>query len=93
MTKDEERLLSHMLDSLDHLYDHECGVPDVYALFFATARALAESELHTQIELVLPKLLSIMRTVPTGEARRDAALTVTDDLRKTLADAVPFNPR
>jgi hypothetical protein len=92
MPKDEERLLGNMLDSLDRVYDRDCGVADVYALLFATARALAGSETQAQIELVLPKLLAIIRSVHTGQERRDAALAATDDLRKILARKLPFNP-
>ncbi|HEY4262920.1 MAG TPA: hypothetical protein VGM98_22360 [Schlesneria sp.] len=91
MTKDEKALLDNLLNSLDRLYDRDSSATDVWALLFATSKALASSEFLPHIEPFVGKLLAIVRTRgSTGDSRRDAALVATDDLRKLLADWLPF---
>lgn len=89
MMTDEEVLLANLLDSLDRLYDRDCGAFDVYALTFATSKALAGTDFHCHIEPFVGILRSIVQTQPTGEMRRDAALIATSELRKLLADVLP----
>jgi hypothetical protein len=89
MTQDEKALLENVLDSLDRLFDHESTVIDVYALLFATSKALVGSNFHPHIEPLVGRLRAIVRTQRHEESRRDAALVATDDLRKVLAASLP----
>ncbi len=89
MTKDEKALLENLLDSLDRLFDRKSTVIDVYALLFATSKALANTPHYPHIEPLVGNLLTIVRRQGSEEVRRDAALVATDDLRKFLADSLP----
>lgn len=89
MTQDEKALLENLLDSLDRLFHHKSTVMDLYALLFATSKALVGSSFHPHIEPLVGRLLAIARTQRDEESRRDAALMATDDLRKVLAGSLP----
>jgi hypothetical protein len=86
MTRNERALLENLLDSLDRLFDSRSTVIDVYALLFATSKALAGSAFCPHLEPMAGELLAIVRTKGSSEeSRRHAALVATDDLRKFLA--------
>ena len=89
MTKDEAALLGNVLDSLDRLFDNASTVVDVYAVLFATSKALAGSAYSPQVELFVGRLREIVRDRSTEEIRRNAALIATGDLRIFLADELP----
>ena len=89
MTRVEKALLENVLDSLRWLFDHKSTVIEVYALLFATSKALVGSTLHPHVEPLVGRVLAILRTQRDEESRRDAALVATDDLRKVLAGSLP----
>jgi hypothetical protein len=89
MAQDEKALLENVLDSLDRLFDHQSTVIDLFALLFATSKALVGSLFQPHIEPLAGRLLAIVRTQRDEESRRDAALVATDDLRKVLAGSLP----
>jgi hypothetical protein len=87
MTRDQQRLLDALLDSLDRLYDRECGVVDVQALTAATAAALVDlPHWSHRLAEVAASLLTLMRSGRDREEQYRQSLIVTDELRLHLAD-------
>ncbi len=84
MNEAERKLLENIFDALDRLFDKKCNAIDVYALIFASEKALGES--FTAIELggYIIELNKIVRSVESDEFQREEALKVTNSLRDTL---------
>jgi hypothetical protein len=83
---DERILLYNLLDSLDRLYDRDCGPVDVVFLLTATAGAVTDESWSATIEQTVSALRSLIQSkLPVDEEYRQA-LIVTGDLRITLAD-------
>ena len=86
MTDDERTLLNNVLDALDRLVDRKSGVVDIYALTFATARAIPNSHVAILLEKSAHELWTICRFSSLQEEQHGAALAATNELRLHLAD-------
>ncbi|MBA2115088.1 hypothetical protein [Bremerella alba] len=85
------KLLENALDSLDRLFDNESTAVDVYTILFATASAMADTDMHELLSSTSNELHRIIRTgPPASQAVRDQALDATDKLRGRLAEVLPF---
>ncbi|HEY9010137.1 MAG TPA: hypothetical protein VIN06_03890 [Devosia sp.] len=89
MTSIRPELLNNQLDALDRLFDGEAGIADVCALAYATAVALRGDHLVPVLESAANELSALQRKSLSVEDARAAALTATDHLRVTLAEALP----
>jgi hypothetical protein len=83
---DERTLLHNLLDSLDRLYDRDCGPVDVDLLLTATASAITDQAWIATIEQALTALGDLIRAKLPAEEEYRQALVVTGDLRIKLAD-------
>jgi hypothetical protein len=86
VASDERTLLYNLLDSLDRLYDRDCGPVDVGLLFTATARAIKDQSWISSIEQASTALQDIIRSRLPAEEEYRKALEVTNDLRLKLAN-------
>jgi hypothetical protein len=81
-----DRLLLHnLLDSLDRLYDRDCGPADVYMLLNATAAGIKDQSWITPIGQASTALVNHVRSGKSAEEQYKQALIVTNDLRLKLA--------
>jgi hypothetical protein len=87
---DRAALLNNALDSLDRLFDRESSVIDVYAIVYATSRALRTDPLTPVFMQAAAGLLEVVQTGESGAVDRDRALNSTQTLRAALAEALPF---
>ena len=83
-------LLNNALDALDRLFDRESRVVDVYAITYATARALRTDPLASVFSEAAHGLLAVVRAGAPAEVERERALEVTNDLRISLAGTLPW---
>ena len=86
MTSDERTLLQNLLDSLDRLYDRDCGPIDVDLLLTATASAISDQAWIAVIERASAALGDLIQSRLPAEEEYRKALSVTDDLRIKLAN-------
>lgn len=86
MNKLEKQLLENIFDSLDRLFDKECGVVDLYALSFASNLALKEQNSKVCLTEIINELDKILKTKNSDEDKRYMALEATDNLRSELND-------
>jgi hypothetical protein len=86
VTSDERTLLHNLLDSLDRLYDRNCGPTDVDLLLTATASAISDQAWIAAIERASTALRDLIRSRLPAEEEYRKALIVTDDLRIKLAN-------
>jgi hypothetical protein len=84
---DERTLLHNLLDSLDRLYDRDCGPFDVDLLLRATASAISDQAWIATIEETSAALTKLMRAGLPPEEQYRKALVVTNDLRVKLANS------
>ena len=89
MNDTELFLLENILDSLDRLFDRDSYAIDVYALVFATAKALAETKHFEILDKTAESLAAILKTIHSKDELRDAALLETDKLRHYIAELLP----
>jgi hypothetical protein len=82
----ERTLLSNLLESLDRLYDRQCGPADVDALLTATANAIKDQSWIASIEQASTALRDLIRSRLPPEEEYGEALVVTGDLRIKLAN-------
>jgi hypothetical protein len=82
---DERTLLHNLLDSLDRLYDRDCGPVDAGLLLTATASALTDQAWIATIEQASTALRDLIRSKLPAEEQYRQALIATDDLRIKLA--------
>ncbi|NUP13547.1 MAG: hypothetical protein HOW73_46515 [Polyangiaceae bacterium] len=93
MTREKEaQLLENVLDGLDRLFDDECTAMDTWALVFATSEALRGTEHSRELERALELQSTTIRSGGSKQAKRDLALSDTDQLRHYLADLLPLDP-
>ena len=85
VASDERTLLQNLLDSLDRLYDRDCGPVDVDLLLTATASAISDQAWITAIERASAGLGGLIRSRLPAEEEYRKALIVTNDLRVKLA--------
>lgn len=84
------KLLENVLDALDRLFDNESNVVDVYAIVFATAVAMDGTEMQDLLNTTADELRQLIRTdFPGADVIRQQALTITDPLRKRIAELLP----
>jgi hypothetical protein len=83
---DERTLLSNLLESLDRLYDRQCGPADVGALLTATASAVKDQSWIASIEQASTALGDLVRSRLPAEEEYRNALIVTNDLRIKLGN-------
>jgi hypothetical protein len=83
---DERTLLNNLLDSLDRLYDRDCGPVDLGLLLTATASAVTDPAWIATIEQASAALRDLIRSRLPAEEEYSQALIVTNDLRIKLAD-------
>jgi hypothetical protein len=86
VASDEHTLLHNLLDSLDRLYDRDCGPDDVDLLLTATASAITDRSWIASIEQASGALRDLIRSRLPAEEEYRTALIVTNDLRIKLAD-------
>jgi len=86
VTSDERTLLHNLLDSLDRLYDRDCGAIDVDLLLTATASAISDQAWVAAIERASAALRDLIQSRLPAEEEYRKALIVTDDLRIKLAN-------
>jgi hypothetical protein len=86
MPADERTLLHNLLDSLDRLYDRDCGPVDLGLLLTATASAVTDPAWIATIEQTSAALRDLIRSRLPAEEEYSQALIVTNDLRIKLAD-------
>ncbi len=85
------KLLGNVMDALDRLFDNESTAMDVYAIVFATASAMAETDMHELLLSTSNELLCILRTgLPASKITRDRALNATDTLRARISEVLRF---
>jgi hypothetical protein len=82
----ESELLSNLLESLDRLYDRQCGPADVDALLTATASAVQDPSWIASIEQASTALRDLLRSRLPPEQEYREALVVANDLRIKLAN-------
>lgn len=85
MTRDEYNLLENLLMGLDRLYDSESKVLDLYALIFATSRALVDTEYFSILQDTSNALENLVTSKDKVRDDRREALGITDDLRVFIA--------
>lgn len=90
MTLDEKNLLNNILDGLDRLFDRESDVIDIYALIFATSKALHNTEYFSILDRTANNLEKILLSASTANNGVFEALEVTNDLRIFLAEILEF---
>lgn len=90
MTSDERKLLDNILDGLDRLFDRESKTVDIYALIFATSKALSETEYFAILDSTANNLERILNSKIEAENERDEALEATNDLRIFLAETLDY---
>lgn len=83
-------LISNQLDSLDRLFDGKVQVIDVYAVTFATARALMAEPLFPLLSEAASNLERIVSAGLPSDQQREQALDATDELRIALAELEPW---
>ena len=81
----ERVLLYNLLDSLDRLYDRDCGPRDVELLLTATASAVKDESWIASIEQAGTALHDLIKTMRPADDEYEQALIVTNDLRLKLA--------
>jgi hypothetical protein len=86
VASDRRTLLHNLLDSLDRLYDRDCGAADVGLLLTATASAISDQSWIASIEQASAALRDLIRSRLSAEQEYSKALIVTNDLRIKLAD-------
>lgn len=86
----EKQLLDNTLDALDSLFDRNLSVVALWALLFATAKALQGTPHCAVLTGAVAGLLSIVRSGENNEKQVDRALEVTNELRHYLADLLPL---
>jgi hypothetical protein len=73
VASDERTLLHNLLDSLDRLYDRNCGPVDVDLLLAATASAIRDQSWIASIEQASAALRDLIRSrLPAEEEYRTA---------------------
>jgi hypothetical protein len=90
MTEEERVLLDNVLDGLDRLFDDESDATDLYALIFATSKAVSKTEHFVILNKAANDLEKIVRAGLNANGERFEALKVTDDLRKYLAQTLDY---
>lgn len=88
---DDTALLDHLIDSFDRLYDKNCLTVDVYALLFATSRALTDPEFKTATHDAAEALKKIIRSPNPESARNDAGLCAVQPLREKICSALVWD--
>ena len=85
-----KQLLENLLDALDRLFDGESKAIDVYALVYATEKALSSTSSEVDLTLYEKELKKIAHTSASEEVQREEALIATNNLRVTLNELLPF---
>lgn len=94
MTEDEFKLLDNVLTGLDRLFDFQSSVYDLYALIFATSRALAGTEYFAILDKTSEELYRLVTSTEKASDERSEALAVTDDLRIFIAEKLePYDSK
>lgn len=94
MTEDEFKLLDNVLTGLDQLFDFQSSVYDLYALIFATSRALAGTEYFAILDKTSEELYRLVTSTEKASDERSEALAVTDDLRIFIAEKLePYDSK
>lgn len=94
MTEDEFKLLDNVLTGLDRLFDFQSSVYDLYALIFATSRALAGTEYYAILDKTSEELYRLVTSTEKASDERSEALAVTDDLRIFIAEKLePYDSK
>jgi hypothetical protein len=90
MTDEERVMLDNVLDGLDRLFDTESDAIDLYALIFATSKAVSKTEHFAILSNAAQDLEKIVRAGMNADDERFEALRVTDDLRHYLAEILDY---
>ncbi len=79
----EKQLLKNVFDSLDRLFDKECGVIDFYAL----------KEIKSSVSLseYIDKLDTILKAGGSENKQRECAISATNSLRGKLNELLPID--
>ncbi|WP_130414471.1 hypothetical protein [Fluviicoccus keumensis] len=85
---DEIALFENLLDSFDRLYDQESSVVDIYALLFATTKALPNSSFAVLLNTTTSELLKIVRSGCSVEEQNSIVLDIVQPLREVIAAVV-----
>jgi len=56
LTTTERKLFENFIDSLDRLYDKDCGSVDVFAILFATTHALRDTPHYAPLDKSLQEI-------------------------------------
>ncbi len=86
MAPEDEVLLNNLLDSLDRLYDQDCGALDVEFLVAATVIGLRERSWLPVLLEAKHALRNAVGSSRQGAASNRAALAATEELRARLGD-------
>jgi len=81
-------LLNNALDALDRLFDREATAIDVYAILYATSRALPTDPISPLLNNAAASLLQLLREGLPTQPARDFALKATDTLRIALSESL-----
>ena len=94
MTKEEYTLLDNALTGLDRLFDFQSSVYELYALIYATSRALAGTEYSAMLDKTSEALYRLVTSDDKVSDDRREALAITDDLRIFIAEKLePYDPK
>ena len=85
MREVRNQLLNNALDALDRLYDSQSGMIDIYAITYATARALPEDSMFSLLNETATALSELLRCKLTQREAQESALKITGSLRIALA--------
>ncbi|ACR13588.1 conserved hypothetical protein [Teredinibacter turnerae T7901] len=86
----QKEILENLFDALDRLFDRESKVIDIYAIMFASEKAVSgEAEVVNLSEYSY----ALKMLIPSGkaeEAQREEALLITNELRNILNELLPI---
>lgn len=86
IAKQEQDLLTSLLNSLDRLFDRENQVVDVYDLLIASSVALTETSHSPHLLDAVDRTHIVLRSRKDPETKRDNVLNEMQTLREYLSD-------
>lgn len=90
MNEIETQLLENIFDALDRLFDKKYETIDLYALIYASDKALGKSFEEIHLGEYSTNLNKIIRSGESEHAQREQALKVINTLRNTLNQLLEF---
>ena len=89
MNCSQKEILENLFDSLDRLFDRESKVVDIYALMFATEKAMAGEPKLIDLREYSYALKKLISNGKPEETQREEALLITQELRNVLNELLP----